>query len=273
MPTDEPVDRPFGELLRAYRERAGLSQKKLAEALGVSQGYLSKVERGVMLPTDRGFGGTDALASLSASGLSAAEIERLEEAFERKKPVERPPELEFVTLEKDRERQDKAKTVWVVARQPLELSDPNYRELVLDGIRRTPPRQYVYWTAYASWFDIFRAYLLRSLEKLHTSLEAGEIVRRSIKCIEAPSPAGWFSFVVYDANEQGPLTGRAYLYLDHVASGGTHVAAIAEVETFRRLALPQMKLAYAGLVDAAVSTFHDEDGDAWSLYFPTRDDT
>lgn len=41
----------MGEKIRAYRERKGLSQKALAEALGVDQSAVSNWERGLSEPT------------------------------------------------------------------------------------------------------------------------------------------------------------------------------------------------------------------------------
>lgn len=39
--------------LRYYREYKKMSQKQLAENLGISQGYISKIERGIESPTTR----------------------------------------------------------------------------------------------------------------------------------------------------------------------------------------------------------------------------
>jgi transcriptional regulator with XRE-family HTH domain len=41
----------IGELLRATRERYGLSQTRLARRIGADRGYISRVERGVVSPT------------------------------------------------------------------------------------------------------------------------------------------------------------------------------------------------------------------------------
>lgn len=46
-----PVKYPeFGELVRDARERAGLSQKGLAEAVGISPGYPPQIEQGRVRP-------------------------------------------------------------------------------------------------------------------------------------------------------------------------------------------------------------------------------
>lgn len=42
-----------GEWLRAERERHGWTQKAFAEAVGVDQSQLSKIERGISEPTDK----------------------------------------------------------------------------------------------------------------------------------------------------------------------------------------------------------------------------
>lgn len=39
--------------LKHYRELKGISQKKLAEKLSISQGYISEIEKGVKSPTIR----------------------------------------------------------------------------------------------------------------------------------------------------------------------------------------------------------------------------
>lgn len=39
--------------LKYYREIKGISQKKLSEKLGISQGYISEIEKGIKSPTVR----------------------------------------------------------------------------------------------------------------------------------------------------------------------------------------------------------------------------
>lgn len=60
MPTDvellDPAARAFGRLIRDHRlnfrgSGAKMSQTRLAAELGVTQSYISKVERGEVLPT------------------------------------------------------------------------------------------------------------------------------------------------------------------------------------------------------------------------------
>lgn len=41
----------IGELLRATRERHGLTQARLARRIGADRGYVSRVERGAVSPT------------------------------------------------------------------------------------------------------------------------------------------------------------------------------------------------------------------------------
>lgn len=81
---------PFGALLRAYRQDAGLSQPHLAEAAGLSTHAISALERGTRLKPHPD---TVArlLAALAANGLDPSKQERLREAARRQREVGVPP--------------------------------------------------------------------------------------------------------------------------------------------------------------------------------------
>jgi transcriptional regulator with XRE-family HTH domain len=64
---------PFGQMLHNYRMRAGLTLRNVAEVSGYSEPYLSKIENGLVHPTN-----TELLTKLSAA-LQLSKIE--EEAF------------------------------------------------------------------------------------------------------------------------------------------------------------------------------------------------
>src|SRR5262245_38370552 len=70
---------PFGALLKAYRQDAGLSQLQLAEAAGLSLNAIGALERGVHL---KPYPDTVArlLTALAAHGLDPSKQERLREA-------------------------------------------------------------------------------------------------------------------------------------------------------------------------------------------------
>lgn len=63
----------FGELLRTYRERQGLSQLALAKRSGVHASIINRFERGERQPADRDM--IDRLAE--ALGVTSAEADRL----------------------------------------------------------------------------------------------------------------------------------------------------------------------------------------------------
>lgn len=44
-------EQTFGEMLRAYRQGQGLTQRKLAERVGISQSHFSNIERGRRRPS------------------------------------------------------------------------------------------------------------------------------------------------------------------------------------------------------------------------------
>ncbi len=66
----------FRELLRAYRERAGLTQSEVAAELGVPQSYVSKYETG-----ERRLDFTETAAVCGVLGVSIVEFAK---TFERK---------------------------------------------------------------------------------------------------------------------------------------------------------------------------------------------
>jgi transcriptional regulator with XRE-family HTH domain len=68
--TPDPEPR-FGELVKLYRLRAGLTQRQLARHAGLDFTYLSKIERSRVPPPTRDM--VEAVAK--ASNLSAAELE------------------------------------------------------------------------------------------------------------------------------------------------------------------------------------------------------
>ena len=41
------MDRVFGSILKQYRRRAGLTQAEMAEKLGISEKYVSRIETGI----------------------------------------------------------------------------------------------------------------------------------------------------------------------------------------------------------------------------------
>ena len=63
----------FGELLRGYRQRAGLAQNALARATGINVGTVNRLEREQRLPASR----RQALALAAALNLNMAETNRL----------------------------------------------------------------------------------------------------------------------------------------------------------------------------------------------------
>lgn len=62
----------FGELLKAFRERSGLSQSALAEAANIDEGYISKLESGESQVASRSL----ALTLAKALGLAPDEVDR-----------------------------------------------------------------------------------------------------------------------------------------------------------------------------------------------------
>lgn len=49
----EPEAEPFGQFVRRHRKSLGLTQDELAEKAGISQSYVSGLERGINLEPDR----------------------------------------------------------------------------------------------------------------------------------------------------------------------------------------------------------------------------
>lgn len=47
----ETVAKAFGEQLRSFRNKSGLSQEKLAEAIDMDRTYISMLERGIHQPS------------------------------------------------------------------------------------------------------------------------------------------------------------------------------------------------------------------------------
>lgn len=94
MASDEPRDASFGDLLRMYRRRSGLSQSELAEKARISSRAISDLERGVRR---RAYHPTvDALAS--ALSLGGDERLRFTSAVRRARSL-RPTQLRITAEE------------------------------------------------------------------------------------------------------------------------------------------------------------------------------
>src|SRR5262245_42111024 len=72
----ERWNRQVGEKLRQAREHAGLTQRELAERLGVSQVYVSHIERGRGVSADQLRLFTDAIAGTEPEGETSGRSER-----------------------------------------------------------------------------------------------------------------------------------------------------------------------------------------------------
>src|SRR6187455_2676923 len=51
-PREEPSENPVGELIRRQRELAELSMRQVATMAGISNPYLSQIERGLRAPSE-----------------------------------------------------------------------------------------------------------------------------------------------------------------------------------------------------------------------------
>jgi transcriptional regulator with XRE-family HTH domain len=54
--SEEPYSSPLGQFIRREREMRELSMRKLADLAGISNPYLSQIERGLRDPSDRVLG-------------------------------------------------------------------------------------------------------------------------------------------------------------------------------------------------------------------------
>jgi transcriptional regulator with XRE-family HTH domain len=62
----------FGDLVRDHREKQGLTQEQLAEALGFGQSMVSQIEAGTKVPKARYLGPLADLLGISVAWLSQA---------------------------------------------------------------------------------------------------------------------------------------------------------------------------------------------------------
>ncbi len=84
-PTDETSDRPLsmGDIIRRQRELAALPMRQLATMVGISNPYLSQIERGLRAPSERVLEAIAANLRTSAEELHAAAADEDEGANAR----------------------------------------------------------------------------------------------------------------------------------------------------------------------------------------------
>lgn len=253
----------FGPHLRSARENAKLSQKDLADKVGISQGYLSHVENGTRLPPS-----PEVIERIaSACGLSVhakAELQRVAvDAVENeRRAVAR--RLEMIDADSERRAQRTADEVWVVADTPLEITDPGYRAEVVEGLLREKPRKYVYWSPSPNTFDTLRQLICRDLRHRGAAADA---FTSNVKFIQTPTPASWFSFVLYDPRDPYSRV-RANLAQETGGSPTGHFLPVGETMWITR-SLKDLRNAYIHLVELENSEYRDQAGGLWQAY-PVR---
>jgi transcriptional regulator with XRE-family HTH domain len=92
---EEPPQKMLGSIIRAQRELAALPMRQLAAAVGISNPYLSQIERGLRAPSDA------VLAAIAESLQTSAEHLYSEAGFVEPEPDEdadRPARLEAEIL-------------------------------------------------------------------------------------------------------------------------------------------------------------------------------
>jgi transcriptional regulator with XRE-family HTH domain len=84
MVKEQTISEKFGQVIKAVRERQGMTQEKLAELAEIDRTYVSMIERGKRHPTLE-------VASRMASALSMklSEVIRRAERYTAQKPTER----------------------------------------------------------------------------------------------------------------------------------------------------------------------------------------
>jgi transcriptional regulator with XRE-family HTH domain len=92
---EEPPQKMLGSIIRAQRELAALPMRQLAAAVGISNPYLSQIERGLRAPSD------EVLAAIAESLQTSAEHLYAEAGFvepEQDEDADRPARLEAEIL-------------------------------------------------------------------------------------------------------------------------------------------------------------------------------
>jgi transcriptional regulator with XRE-family HTH domain len=163
-----------GQILRAVRERQGITQTQLAHALGVSQAAVAKWESGHAAPSADTFGRLTAILGVENFGLR-------ENSLELYDPITSPYDARIRIREISSGRPDSVARLMAVERElwPLAARDPQWAEALVETL------------AYRAWAHLELAEFSVGLEvaqravRLAESEDGWDVVFRAVEAIQA----------------------------------------------------------------------------------------
>lgn len=189
-----PGEKSSVALLAHFRRKAGLSIRALARAAGLSHPYVGALEKGSVPPNAEAF---QKLAE--ALKLSENDTERLRTSFEKPDLLVAPGVVVDVDVLIHRQLAEEITDVWVASREPVELHDEKWRNLIIKNLKRGC--SYVYFVRSDLQWDALQ-------NSLHTR-EGGTAAFQRVTGILVPAEllAFFFNpgFAIYIANKNRPI--------------------------------------------------------------------